>query len=262
QVAAAVRPRIDPLPSTAEVRFNCWSPDPVNCETYLCTEDTARGLVAVLMGSKNQWVVNGPQGVSVVLQSGSTLFQEVAFSQKVRMERNRRYHVRVLREPRRLTVFVDGVQVVSAPAERVPDLDLPNLRLQASMGQPGNIIYFDNVEVRAPPAAIQEQQARALVARLFDQLLLRADVIEHLRGDAALSEPVRKLALKMAETHPEDATKLTDAAWDVVNEPGGSEAAYGKALQQAEAACRLSPDNWQYLVLLGNAQYRVGRYED
>src|SRR5262249_42562687 len=92
QVAAVVRPRIDPLPSPAEVRFDCWSPDAVNCETYLCTEDTARGLVAVLMGSKNQWVVNGPQGVSVVLQSGSTLFQEVAFSQKVRMERNRRYH--------------------------------------------------------------------------------------------------------------------------------------------------------------------------
>src|SRR5262249_30130039 len=154
----------------------------------------------------------------------------------------RHYHVRVLREPRRLSVFVDGVQVVSAPAERVPELDLPNLRLQASMGQPGNVIYFDNVEIRAPPAALQEQQARALVARLFDQRLLRAEVVERLQGDEALSEPVRKLALQLAQAHPEDARKLVEASWPAIDDPSAGRAAHEKALRRAEAACRLSPD--------------------
>src|SRR5262249_49148620 len=114
RVAAVARLRIDTLPSTAEVRFDCWSPDAVNSEAYLHADDGAHGLLAVLIGGRNQWAINGPPGVSLVLQSGRALFQEVASSQKVRVERNRRYHVRLLREPRRLTLFVDGVEVASA----------------------------------------------------------------------------------------------------------------------------------------------------
>src|SRR5262249_35647102 len=64
------------------------------------------------------------------------------------------------------------------------------------------------------------------------------------------------------QAHPEDARKLVEASWPAIDDPSAGRAAHEKALRRAEAACRLSPDNWQYLVLLGDAQYRAGRYED
>jgi Flp pilus assembly protein TadD len=48
----------------------------------------------------------------------------------------------------------------------------------------------------------------------------------------------------------------------VVRQPGADPAAYRLALRQAEAACRLLPNERGFHSTLGIAQYRLGRYED
>jgi serine/threonine protein kinase len=60
----------------------------------------------------------------------------------------------------------------------------------------------------------------------------------------------------------EDPNALNQASWDVVRRPDATESAYRLALRQAEAACRLSPDNGLLLTTLGVARYRGGKYVD
>ena len=50
------------------------------------------------------------------------------------------------------------------------------------------------------------------------------------------------------------------ASWDVVRRTDADEAAYRTALEYADAAARLEPENSYILNTLGIAQYRVGQY--
>jgi tetratricopeptide (TPR) repeat protein len=105
-------------------------------------------------------------------------------------------------------------------------------------------------------------EAACVVEPLFDKPLLRAEVLARIRADAGLSQPVRQEALELAETRPENAPRLNEASWIVVREPGAGAAAYQGALGQAEAACRLAPNDADYLCTLGVAYYRVGKYRE
>jgi WD40 repeat protein len=105
-------------------------------------------------------------------------------------------------------------------------------------------------------------EAAHLVGPLFAKPLLRAEVLDTLRADAHLRPPVRQEALRLAETFPENAVALNDASWAVVRQPVGDAAAYERALRQAEAACRLTPNHAVHLNTLGVAYFRVGKYQE
>jgi WD40 domain-containing protein len=75
-------------------------------------------------------------------------------------------------------------------------------------------------ETTSVPPEIQEQRAtNELVANLFDQMHLRADVMKYLRSTAGLSETLRQKALAAARVRPEDAQALSDLAWAIVKLP-------------------------------------------
>jgi WD40 repeat protein len=112
------------------------------------------------------------------------------------------------------------------------------------------------------PEIITRRRALALVEPLFAKLLLREEVLESLRNNAALSEPVRTQARVLAERHPHDAMRLNQASRSVARLPDAEAAAYCRALRRAEAACRESPQRGDLLDTLGVAQYRVGQYQE
>jgi tetratricopeptide (TPR) repeat protein len=124
-------------------------------------------------------------------------------------------------------------------------------------------------DVRRRALALAEARERArvtdeanrLVESLFDKLLLREDVLESLRTDHALSEPVRTQALALAAPFPGDEFLLMAASWSVVRRPDAGATAYRLALRQAEAVYQLNPNHVAYLNLLGVAQYRTGKYQ-
>jgi hypothetical protein len=109
---------------------------------------------------------------------------------------------------------------------------------------------------------ILNDQAERLVASLFDRLSFKEDVVESLRADVSLSEPLRKQTLALAERSSSDPNRLNEASWNVVRWPGAEAATYSRALRVAEVACHLSPDNLLILNTLGVAQYRAGKYVD
>jgi len=98
---------------------------------------------------------------------------------------------------------------------------------------------------------------RAVVAR-FGAGMFRPEALASLRGDTALRESVRRCALDLAGHLPEYPSCLNNASWSVVQRPDAEAAAYERALRQAELACRLVPQEGDFLTTLGAAQYRVG----
>ncbi len=105
-------------------------------------------------------------------------------------------------------------------------------------------------------------EAGRLVESLYTEPMFRPEVLERLRSDAALSEPVRDEALALAERTPENPMSLNEAGRAVCRRPDAEPSAYRLALGQTEAACRLMPNDGNLLEALGVAQYRVGLYGD
>jgi WD40 repeat protein/serine/threonine protein kinase len=133
------------LSDHVEVRFECWSPGPMVVETKLVDEPHELGLLALLVGESRENLNDGEMGA--LLMTRNSGFRPIASENTFVFRPGTHYRVRVLREPTRLTLVVDDVVIVSAP---IPALRVPELRLQASWARPGSVLYFDNVEVRAP----------------------------------------------------------------------------------------------------------------
>jgi WD40 repeat protein/serine/threonine protein kinase len=104
------------------------------------------------------------------------------------------------------------------------------------------------------------QHAERLVESLYAQAKFRPEVLEILGGDAKLDDEVRRRALMLAEQVPERPESLDEAGRAVVRRPGAEPSAYRSALRRAEAACRLVPDEGDFLNTRGIAEYRLGLY--
>ncbi len=81
--------------------------------------------------------------------------------------------------------------------------------------------------------------------------MLRPEVLEHLRADPRVNEPERRKALALARSTPENPFLLNDTSWRVVRTPGGSAPAYERALRLGESACKIQPNQGEYVNTLG-----------
>jgi WD40 repeat protein len=107
-----------------------------------------------------------------------------------------------------------------------------------------------------------ERDAIALVQSLAEKLPLKEDVLAALRADDKTDKAVCRRALTLAEGYRENGGLLNEKSWEVVAKSGAKAEAYAKALRQAEAACRLTPDKGETLNTLGVALYRNGKYRE
>jgi WD40 repeat protein/tetratricopeptide (TPR) repeat protein len=107
------------------------------------------------------------------------------------------------------------------------------------------------------------ERARAVVDQLHREHVFYYVVMDKLSNDTSLEGSVRRAALQIADAHRwEDADKLRTESRAITSFPDANTAAYQTALEQAELANRLEPNDPSTLVTLGIAQYRVGAYED
>jgi WD40 repeat protein len=114
------------------------------------------------------------------------------------------------------------------------------------------------------PSAQQLLQRLAvpLVAGLSQTLLLKEDLIERIKKEPALDQPLRAAALEVADRLRDNPLRLNDTSWMIVREPNRSPADYDLARRYVETACKLEPKQSMYTNTLGVARYRVGRYLD
>ncbi|HEY3242970.1 MAG TPA: hypothetical protein VGM03_06410, partial [Phycisphaerae bacterium] len=102
------------------------------------------------------------------------------------------------------------------------------------------------------------RRASKLVDALFDEVVLRQDVLDRLAGNPAVDNDVRAAALRLAESRVDNLGVLINSAWDVVKAPGGDADVYARALRHAAAAARMGPVG-RPMLILGVAQYRNGQ---
>jgi WD40 repeat protein/serine/threonine protein kinase len=116
----------------------------------------------------------------------------------------------------------------------------------------------------APAKEIQRSQAAsALVESMFQELLLKSDVVSRLKAYTNLDEAIRALALGFAERHQEKpAEELNVRSWQIARAPVATPDAYRRALRLAQAACAQQPNNGAILNTLGVAQYRCALYRE
>jgi WD40 repeat protein len=110
---------------------------------------------------------------------------------------------------------------------------------------------------------LAQREALGLVEFLFARPLRKADVMNYLQSAPALSPRVRQLALVLSERYQEEIApkKYHDAAWPVIRHPYANVLVCEIARAQMKAACERAPENAQYRVALGVAQYRLGRFQ-
>jgi WD40 repeat protein len=139
-----------------------------------------------------------------------------------------------------------------------------------------NVLVLDATP--ATPEQLVGREAYRIVKLLYEEQVTRSAVLEHLAsspsrplppsttpriaaGASALSRPLLAEARARAERYRQDPGRLNNLSWSVVRQPRAAEAAYRRALLQAEEACRLAPGNGMLLNTLGVARYRTAQYQ-
>jgi tetratricopeptide (TPR) repeat protein len=154
------------LPTTFEVEYETWTSDPM-LSACLLRHIPATNLLDLLGSLSGSAKNSDPLGHRIALASlpnfeltkqgkpaGGVSLATVApfgfwFNQTTpnhTVEPNRHYKVRIIRQPQRITVFVDGKQIMS---ERVRDLKTRAIRF-FGRGEEGTTLFVDNVKVRVP----------------------------------------------------------------------------------------------------------------
>jgi WD40 repeat protein len=107
-------------------------------------------------------------------------------------------------------------------------------------------------------------QADDLVARLTyaDNARPKAEILEIIRTDKSLSQPVRAHALELAKQYKEDPEDLNWGGRKALSQQNRASEEYRLALRQAQRAHELDPKNASYLTTVGMACYRMANYED
>jgi len=109
----------------------------------------------------------------------------------------------------------------------------------------------------------RRRAAAERVGSLFNQYLLKTDVVAALRGNARLNPLMRAAALEIAERRTENASGLYETAWLTIVHPTGSIEANRQAQRQLEAACRVVAGDADRLAVyrraLALAYYRTGQ---
>ena len=109
----------------------------------------------------------------------------------------------------------------------------------------------------------QGARLEPIVERLFEQEIFVDRVVAKLLEDGSLSARARATAIRLARVKGDPSPgELNSSSFAVVEKPGGSVGDYQSALEKAEAASGLEPENAAYMTTLGIALYRLGRYRE
>jgi WD40 repeat protein/tetratricopeptide (TPR) repeat protein len=255
--AATVVPPTGPLPQTVEVRYTMWSPAPkiAGVTIYNPRADLS---IQPLFGAPGNRLGRLGAFVLVVQKSKGGMADSGVPRDKYKFEPNRKYHVRVLRDKTRLSVTVNGEHVLN---ETVVAGEAPVLTLSSSWGEAGDSIYFDDIEVRAPEAAVAERKLLDRFDAWCDEYLVRELVAEKVDRSVDLAAADKQFLKAQLPAFTENSEKILAAVSEAVyrQHPTPDEAAI--TLRQAIRVTQLDPGNWTGLSLRGLAEYRAGRYD-
>ena len=140
------------LPDTFELKYDTWTSAPMLASSFLrLPTDSPTPLghrIALTSFPDRLLVFQGQPGTGVSLETSADFGYWInRNASDFNVEPGQHYKVRILRQPQRITVFVDGQQVLS---ERVRNTATRSIRFFAR-GEDGTKMFVDNVKIRVPP---------------------------------------------------------------------------------------------------------------
>jgi len=140
----------------------------------------------------------------------------------------------------------------------------PDDQTFATGGEDGSIVLLQSKTIPEERELRQiAERARGVVDQLHREHVFYHEAIDRLNSDTTLEGSVRRAALQIAEARRwEDADKLRTESREITSSPDANAAVYQTALEKAELANRLEPNDPATLGTLGAAHYRAGAYED
>jgi hypothetical protein len=155
---------------------------------------------------------------------------------------------------RKARSLVESLFGKSLPTPKVLEL----IRRDVTLSEP---VRAAALELARPLGHVRlVHEAERIVGELFEKPMLKPDVLAILRRDGTLPDPLRQVALTVAEQTPEYPDILNRVAWAVAQKAGADPFEYHQALKQAKAASRLIPNKADYLTTLGAAHYRLADF--
>jgi Tol biopolymer transport system component len=133
------------------------------------------------------------------------------------------------------------------------------LRVEASLTEPQRRAALN---LLLEKSSRLESERYEHVKSLYARLVFTTDVVAVLEADDSLAPSVRHNAVKRAQARGDSPRRVIRDSRRLLNPPGGEPEAYRIGLRGAEASVADEPDNVSFLVTLGVAQYRNGRYEE
>jgi WD40 repeat protein len=129
-----------------------------------------------------------------------------------------------------------------------------------AVGGGGGVRLYDAGAAGTSATALR-RQAVARVRGLYDQGLLRDEVLDRLAKEKEPNEALRAALLDVARGSAENAEALRNAAWEVVRKRGGKEADYRAAVARAERAVQLNAEDPRAKLAVGAGYYRLGDHK-
>ncbi|HWB10981.1 MAG TPA: protein kinase [Pirellulales bacterium] len=157
--------------------------------------------------------------------------------------------------------LTSGQETLTLKGHSTPVLDVafsPDGGRLASCDVTGTVLLWD---ARPWTSALRaESEARNRCRVLFAELGLKSEVIKRVEGDGVLTPGVRDELRRMAEQWEESSPDLIEKSLRVTFQGNQPPERYALALRQAQAACRLDPNDIAARRALGAAFYRNARY--
>ena len=146
------------LPTTFEVEYEVWTSAPMLAACFLRKSGPPKPpyghRVALASYPDYQFTNQGKpgKGVNLVAQAEFGHWVEGA-ANDFEVNPNQHYKVRIIRQPQRITVFIDGNEVMS---HRVRDIETKTIRFFAR-GEVGTKMFIDDVRLRIPAHIVRDE---------------------------------------------------------------------------------------------------------
>lgn len=244
------------LPSRVEIEFDAWAPSGLLFETKLHDETVVNGIGSLFVAMQQPYFNQTHEGGSAIVQAASG-FSEVARTGPQQWYRPmQKFKLRTIRNGGRLESFVDGKPMLQA---EVPEsMWVPALHIQGSFAKPGDVLYIDNLVIRAPASTADEIEATNLEFILRQELKLKSLVIDSIQSKPDISDSVRELALRYAQLHKEDAAARKQVIQTLLADDDTQLADYTPIIDLLKQDLADADEAWQYQQLLAIAYYRSG----
>jgi hypothetical protein len=134
------------IPTIVEVSYDTWSPDEIGSEAKFLTDAADAGIVMGFLGIEHPFYKE--KGAMVFVQQ--TNFTRVASDKTAELAPTVHHKVRLVRNEDRVTLFLDGKEILSGDVSQAKELRDLKLHLVGTWGKEGSVVHFDNLEVRVP----------------------------------------------------------------------------------------------------------------